>query len=49
MYAQTGGGRNIICSIPEDDHLVIILNNIQCPKLDEICVEVFKILYGVEE
>ncbi|MCK5075003.1 MAG: serine hydrolase [Calditrichia bacterium] len=45
IIASSGGGRNIIYMIPRDNHLVVILNNKQCPKLDEICYKILMELH----
>jgi len=45
MVGISGGGRNTIAMSLNDDFFIAILNNMQCPKTDEIFFEILKILY----
>jgi len=45
MVGISGGGRNTIGMSLNDDFFIAILNNMQCPKTDEIFFEILKILY----
>lgn len=45
IYVTMGGGRNAIFAIPEDKTCVILLNNVQCPTAQQICMTIINQLY----
>jgi len=48
VYGHSGGGSNTISRVEEHNHFIVILNNIICPKLDEMTINLYNIIYNAE-